>query len=204
MLFRTNMDNILPYDGRVSLNHPILEGHLVNSFNQKLLETINWQHDAYVKRGEVCFLKRKMAWFGDKPFIYKYSQLERVAEPWNIHVGQIKCIVEKELGYTFNSCLANFYPDGTTGMGWHADDEAELCSSSPIASISFGAMRIMKFRHKTTREQLSVPLENGSLLVMFSPTQQFWLHQIPKSLKIQYPRINLTFRTIRTGVEPIL
>jgi alkylated DNA repair dioxygenase AlkB len=39
-------------------------------------------------------------------------------------------------------------------------------------------------------------LDNGSLLVMKDQTQQYWLHQLPKSKRIKTPRINLTFRTI--------
>ncbi|MEJ7694779.1 alpha-ketoglutarate-dependent dioxygenase AlkB, partial [Daejeonella sp.] len=38
-------------------------------------------------------------------------------------------------------------------------------------------------------------LENGSLLLMKGPTQTNWLHSLPKTTKVNTPRINLTFRS---------
>ena len=34
-------------------------------------------------------------------------------------------------------------------MGWHSDNERELDSSKPIASLSLGAARDFFFRHRT-------------------------------------------------------
>jgi alkylated DNA repair dioxygenase AlkB len=41
---------------------------------------------------------------------------------------------------------------------------------------------------------VSIDLEQGSLLAMYGETQTYWLHQIPKQLKVKDARINLTFR----------
>ena len=97
----------------------------------------------------------------------------------------------------FNSCLLNLYENGNQGMGWHSDSEKELGKNTVIASVSFGANREFRFRHKQDKNlKTSVVLESGSLLIMKGETQQNWLHQIPKSSKIFEPRVNLTFRTI--------
>ena len=90
----------------------------------------------------------------------------------------------------------NLYHDGNVGMGWHSDDEKSIESNSAIASVSFGAERRFSFKHKQSKEAISVLLENGSLLLMEDATQKNWLHGLPKSTKITLPRINLTFRTI--------
>jgi len=105
-------------------------------------------------------------------------------------------IVEKKLGTKFNSCLLNLYHDGNEGVGWHSDDEKSLGKNTTIASLSFGSERRFSFRHKQTKEIVSLVLEHGSLLVMKDMTQTNWMHSLPKSKKIINKRINLTFRTI--------
>jgi alkylated DNA repair dioxygenase AlkB len=108
----------------------------------------------------------------------------------------IKNQIEKLAQTEFNSCLLNFYHDGDDGMGWHSDDEKELDPSSPIASLSLGAPRKFAFRHKEDKTTIPLHLENGSVLLMHSPTQQFWRHALLKTKTVSSPRINLTFRKI--------
>ena len=81
-------------------------------------------------------------------------------------------------------------------MTWHSDDEKSMGKNTVIASLSFGAERKFSFKHRRTRQTISLLLENGSLLVMRGNTQSNWLHSLPLSSKINHPRINLTFRTI--------
>jgi alkylated DNA repair dioxygenase AlkB len=81
-------------------------------------------------------------------------------------------------------------------MAWHSDDEKTLGLNSAIASLSFGAERKFSFKHKETKETVSILLEQGSLLVMKGPTQTNWLHRLPPTTKVKNPRVNLTFRTI--------
>ncbi|NDC55956.1 MAG: hypothetical protein EBZ69_03975, partial [Alphaproteobacteria bacterium] len=59
----------------------------------------------------------------------------------------------------------NLYHDGSEGMGWHSDDEKTLGRNPVIASVSFGAERVFKLKHRESNEVVSVLLENGSLLV---------------------------------------
>jgi alkylated DNA repair dioxygenase AlkB len=93
--------------------------------------------------------------------------------------------------------LLNLYHNGNEGMGWHSDDEKSLGkNNTTIASLSFGAERKFSFKHKQSKQMVSLVLEHGSLLIMKYATQTNWLHSLPKSKKITQPRINLTFRTI--------
>jgi alkylated DNA repair dioxygenase AlkB len=82
-------------------------------------------------------------------------------------------------------------------MGWHSDDEKELDQAAPIASVSFGGERKFAFKHKSDRTSVSLTLANGSVLLMHTPTQQFWQHSLTKTKRAVAPRINLTFRAIR-------
>jgi alkylated DNA repair dioxygenase AlkB len=128
--------------------------------------------------------------------LYTYSSTTKRALAWTTELSELKQIIEGYAGTKFNSCLLNLYHNGNEGMGWHSDDEKPLGKNNTIASLSFGAERKFSFKHKQTKQTVSVVLEHGSLLVMKGATQSNWLHSLPKSKNITQPRINLTFRTI--------
>lgn len=88
------------------------------------------------------------------------------------------------------------YHSGDEGMAWHSDGEKDLKKNGAIASLSFGAERKFAFKHKVTGEKITLPLANGSLLVMKNETQTHWLHRLPPTKTVHQPRVNLTFRTI--------
>ena len=75
--------------------------------------------------------------------------------------------------------MLNLYHNGNEGMGWHSDDEKSLGKNNTIASLSFGVERKFLFRHKRTKQTVSLILEHGSLLVMKGSTQSNWLHSLP-------------------------
>lgn len=81
-------------------------------------------------------------------------------------------------------------------MGCHADDEKELGQNPVIASLSLGDERLFKLHHKKRKENLDISLGHGDLLVMAGTLQHHWVHSIPKTAKLNGPRINLTFRKI--------
>jgi alkylated DNA repair dioxygenase AlkB len=60
--------------------------------------------------------------------------------------------------------LLNLYHNGKEGMGWHIDDEKTLGTNNTIASLSFGAERKFSFKHKQTKQLVSLVLQDGSLL----------------------------------------
>jgi alkylated DNA repair dioxygenase AlkB len=162
---------------------------------KELLDTTPWQNDEVVLFGKRRVLSRKVAWMGDESFSYSYSGTSKTAVTWTPPLLLIKERVECACAHRFNSCLLNFYHDGSEGMGWHSDDEKTLGRNPVIASVSFGAERVFKLKHRESKEVVSVLLENGSLLVMKGETQHHWVHNMPKTKKITTPRINLTFRT---------
>jgi alkylated DNA repair dioxygenase AlkB len=90
----------------------------------------------------------------------------------------------------------NLYHDGEEGMAWHSDSEKDLKKNGAIGSLSLGAERKFSFKHKVTKQTVSILLEKGSLLVMKGTTQANWLHRLPPTKKVKIPRINLTFRTM--------
>ena len=191
--------NWLPYDGTVNYYGKLLPHQEANKYLETLLQSIEWRNDEAVIFGKKIITKRKVAWYGEKPFAYTYSNSTKHALPWTKELLELKTIIEKETGETFNSCLLNLYHNGEEGMAWHSDGERDLKQDGAIGSLSFGAERKFAFKHKQTKEKVELVLEHGSLLVMKDTTQTHWLHRLPPSKKITIPRVNLTFRTIDVG-----
>ncbi len=201
-LFESTVDpnqNWLPHQGIVNYYGKLFSPAQADQYYRTLLHTIEWRNDEAVIFGRHIITKRKVAWYGDRPFEYTYSNITKHALPWTPELLALKRETEKAAGETFNSCLLNLYHTGEEGMAWHSDDEKDLKKDGAIGSLSFGAERKFAFRHKQTKEVVSLHLEHGSLLVMKGPTQTHWLHRLPPTKTVKTPRINLTFRTI---IEP--
>ena len=186
--------NILPCDGVVNYHGRVLDYCDAWDYFEVLMVTVPWRHDELVMFGKPVVTARKVAWYGDSDFSYTYSGTTKQALPWTRELAKLKQLVEERTGDSFNSCLLNLYHSGSEGMGWHSDDEKEIARNSSIASISFGAERRFDFRHKRTKETVSILLEHGSLLVMKGETQTHWQHRLPPAKKVTEARINLTFR----------
>lgn len=188
--------NLLPFDGVVHYYGRIMDETQAYHYFKLLQETIEWKNDEAVIYGKHYITKRKVAWYGNKPYAYSYSNTTKEALPWTRELAQIKSLTEKLSGETYNSCLLNLYHTGEEGMAWHSDGEKTLKKNGAIASLSFGAQRKFAFKHKQTGKVVSLELEPGSLLVMKDTTQTHWLHRLPPTTKVKQARVNLTFRTI--------
>lgn len=194
-------ENLLPNNGTVNYFGVIMSPERADNYLSTLLKNIEWKHDKAVIMGKHIKIKRKVAWYGERPFEYTYSNIKRYALPWTEALLELKNLVEQQTKETFNSCLLNLYHSGSEGVSWHSDAEKDLKENGAIASLSFGADRKFSFKNKKTKETISVVLQHGSILVMKGVTQKHWLHQLPQSKKITEPRINLTFRTITTNIR---
>ena len=190
------LTNILPKDGNVVYYKNLLTSQEANRYFDCLINSIEWKNDQIFIYGKLIITKRKVAWYGDTDFEYTYSKITKRALPWTAELVALKKIIEKKTGEKFNSCLLNLYHNGDEGMAWHSDAEKVLKKNGAIASLSLGAERKFTFKHKETKETISLILENGSLLVMKGSTQTSWLHRLPPTKLISKPRINLTFRSI--------
>ncbi|MEH6772090.1 alpha-ketoglutarate-dependent dioxygenase AlkB family protein [Maribacter arcticus] len=188
--------NLLPQGGTVNYYGEILNEQEATRYLDLLLNNIEWKNDEAILFGKKIITKRKVAWYGEKPFEYTYSKTTKLALPWTTELVNLKNKVEQETGETFNSCLLNLYHDGNEGMAWHSDGEKDLKKNGAIASLSFGSERKFAFKHKETKEKVELILEHGSLLIMKDETQTNWLHRLPPTKLSTQPRVNLTFRTI--------
>jgi alkylated DNA repair dioxygenase AlkB len=188
--------NLLDRDGIVNYYGKIMTSFDANRYFELLLNNILWKNDKTIVFGKAIVTKRKVAWYGDSDYSYTYSNSTKQALAWTKELLGLKHMIENVTGSNFNSCLLNLYHNGNEGIAWHSDDEESLGRNNNIASLSLGAERKFLFKHKLTKQIVSILLEHGSLLIMKGSTQTNWLHSLPKSKRILQPRINLTFRSI--------
>lgn len=188
--------NLLPYQGIVLDYGKVFSPEACANYFAELLEKMPWEADELMMFGRKVITKRKTAWIGDQGIKYTYSHQTKIPTPWTPSLVEIKTHIERMTSAKFNACLLNLYHNGQEAMGWHSDDEKELGKNPVIASLSLGTPRKFSFRHKTTKEKVSLDLAEGQLLLMKGETQKYWSHSLHRSAKIKEPRINLTFRLI--------
>jgi len=187
---------VLNQDGKVEYYPNFILKEKSNVSFQELRKEIAWSKDELIMFGKRITMRRESAWFADGAKSYKYAGINREGLIWSPRLKGLKERLEDFMGVQFNSCLANHYFDGKDGMGFHSDDEKMLDANHPIASISIGSDRVFQFQHKKTKLKKEVMLQDGSLLVMYPPCQEYWKHALPKTKDINNPRINLTFRKV--------
>jgi len=190
--------NIIHQDGIALYHEKVISDEQIKPLYDELLNEINWENERVVMFGKEIITKRKVAFYSDESIVYTYAGKTKIGLPWKDPLIILKNIVESLTKQTYNACLLNLYHNGDEAMGWHSDNEKEIIANSTIASLSIGASRKFSFKHKVTKETISIQLENGSLLEMKGTIQSHWLHALPKSKKITEPRINLTFRQMHT------
>ena len=129
------------------------------------------------------------------------------AKPWNSDLLFIKRALKTASKTTYNSVLINYYRDGKDRVAWHSDDEKELGKNPVIGSISLGAERKFKLRHKQYKQngyKHEIVLKNGSFLLMRGETQHNWLHEIPRTALPIGSRVNLTFSSYSNRLNNLI
>jgi alkylated DNA repair dioxygenase AlkB len=162
-------------------------------FNQWVKE-MPWQQHKVKMYDKILPAPRLCAWFGDHPI--REGDTRSVQE-WTPELWALKERLERDTGITFNGVLLNYYRDGNDSVAWHSDKDTVPGLKTEIASVSIGQSRNFDFRSKNNhRQQYSIKLEHGSLLLMKGDLQQYWEHRIAKSTTRMKGRINLTFRRV--------
>ena len=190
--------NILPQDGIALYYDKIIADEQVKQLYDALFNNIHWENERVIMFGKEIITKRKVAFFSDPSISYRYASKTKIGLPWTSTLITIKNRIESITKESYNACLLNLYHNGEESMGWHSDNEKEIITNSSIASLSLGANRKFSFKHKLSKETVSIELEDGSLLEMKGSVQAHWWHALLKSKKVTDARINLTFRQMHT------
>ena len=156
--------NILPYDGQAILADSYADAR---------------RNDFLADRNGAAFrsryaLPRLTAWFGD--VAYSYSGIFHEPAPFPAILERLRQRAEALSGTSFNAVLANFYWDGRDSVGWHSDSEAGLGDCPTIASLPLGGTRRFQFRHRKTKETITLELKTGHWLMMAGKIQRCGLH----------------------------
>lgn len=175
----------------------ICEENCVSLFNILKSET-EWVQNDIVIFGKKHKIPRLNEWYGSVNM--NYSNINFESKPLTKTLDKIRKKIEQETSSCYNSVLMNLYRNGNDSMGWHSDDENIYNPQAPIASLSLGGSRWMKFKKKTKKglgkKTLKLRLNTGDLILMKHPTQEMLKHSIPKSATDIEERINLTFRSV--------
>jgi len=188
----------LPPGGVVSCTEGWLPAEQAAAIYKELLESLDWRQLPVYLFGRWIPQPRLTDFHGDSGTRYRYAGLDLHGRGWPAALDVLRESVVLHTGERFNTVLCNLYRDGNDYMGWHADDERELGRDPIIASISLGASRRFLLRPARGRrgERHEFVLASGSLLLMAGDLQHHWQHQLPKALRVDQPRINLTFRRV--------
>ena len=143
---------------------------------------------------------RRVASFGE-PYNYSGTVWPRADVPDDLR--PVLRAVAAAVGYELNNCPANYYPDGDSTMGYHADAVADLEPGTGISIVSLGAARTLSFRREPDRAVVhEVVLAGGSLLHMTAELQAGRRHAVRRSAEAVGGRISLTFRRLRVIDSP--
>jgi len=176
-----NEENIIRTRLNLKLIHNFLDALSANYLKDLILNKINYT----VSNKRIKFTYGEIK-------IYKISSnIEHKVLPWEEFpiLQELANQLELLTGQKYHVCVIQIYPSGNVGINPHRDKE--MMKDTIITSISLGCKRIMKFEYKG--EQVDIPLETGTLLLINPPTNNYWVHSIPKD-DTEDIRISLVFR----------
>lgn len=175
---------------------PVYLGQAQSHFFEIFKEQLRWRTESIVLFGQRRLVPRLVCWYADDGVTYRYSGNTQSPDSWHPQLLLLRDQLALFLSVEFNGVLGNYYRNGQDSMGWHRDNEPELGKTPIIASLSLGAPRHFRLRHRNDHRQVKLLLEPGSLLVMRKNSQRDWEHCLPKTKRHVGERINLTFRFV--------
>ena len=197
-LLFNGLTTVFDEQGTVAYQADFLDHQLADQLFTDIKASIRLQQEAIQLFGQSILQPRLTAWVADEDIEYQYSGLNSPPQPWVPGLAMLKDKLASACQQTFNGVLCNYYRHGHDYMGWHSDNEDSLGQQPLIASLSLGADRRFDLRKRGEKSYRSITLQHGSLLVMSGDLQQHWQHRLPKQTKQDKPRLNLTYRLIKT------
>ncbi len=147
MLFNSPIDLNLP-DSCIIYYPEFFSLEESDQYFKSLLDSVEWQQDNIILFGKQFKQPRLTALHANNNQPYSYSNITMVPKAFTNDLLEIKAKVEFVIATNFTTCLLNLYRDGQDSNGWHADNEKELGINPIIASVSFGAQRLFKLKHR--------------------------------------------------------
>lgn len=160
---------------------------------QLYIDGLDWKEHQTIMVGQKVTLPRLIAMYGSE---YTYTGIYHPKRDLPDILDTLRLDLQKLHQRKYNSVLCNFYRDGQDAVGWHSDNDYPNDGQDWIASISLGATRRFRVRHKETGYTHHWDVNHGDMIVMRDGCQKIWQHTITKTKKDVGPRVNLTYRYI--------
>lgn len=189
-----NKQIIIDNDLHIEIYSHVISNEEGNKLLNMLIEQAHWRDSFLTKTGKISS-KRNKCIYGSIPFyeaIFRGTLLRSRVYDW----GQIPLICDlagelsSNIGDTYNTCVLQYYANQKVGIQPHRDKEVH--GNKLITSLSVGATRLMRFERNGIIHDIE--LTNGSLCVIYPPTNDKWLHSIVCEKIERSPRISLVFR----------
>ena len=85
----------------------ILSAKESNYYFGYLSKEIPWEHDEVIIFGERILTRRMVAQYGDRTYLYTYSNCTKQTLPWTAELWNLKEKISTLVGTKFNTCLLN-------------------------------------------------------------------------------------------------
>ena len=165
-----------------------------------LMEEIQFDQGYVTVYGKTFKEPRLTSIHSDDPgLIYEYSGRKAETKSLTKTLDAIRNQFSTLFNTYYNSVIVNFYRDGNDKIGKHSD-KGNSIDLTDVLSVSLGASRrFIMYNKKTLEKVFDEALPSGSVLRMHGECQRFFLHEVPAEPDITAPRINLTFRKMKTA-----
>lgn len=177
----------------LSLHFEYTAGAYTHHSAQLFIDGLEWESHTTTMMGQRVVIPRLIAMYGSA---YNYTGIYHPAKPLHPLLHAIQQDLESRHDRHYNSVLCNLYRHGKDAVGWHSDNDYSHKGQQWIASVSLGATRRFRVRHKATGYTHHWDLRHGDLIIMKDGCQQAWQHTITKTKRDVGPRVNLTYRYI--------
>lgn len=160
--------------------------HLTDDEIDHLIYDLEWKYPLSASRG-----------IYNMGTSYEFANIKAVGHEFDSAVFRLMTAINEKYGFKLNSCLLNYYEDGSVMINHHRDNCYRLhggYDNAIVVSVSYYASRTMEFMSLNKKEIKRIKLKHADILLMGPGCQKYYSHAIPKDSKAEGHRINLTFR----------
>ena len=143
---------------------------------------------------------RKTTYFGNTP--YSYGRIRHEPQPYpdcqffdTLFTGLQS--LDPDITRDNYTCLVTLYPDGSSQIPLHSDNEGQIALDSTIYTVSIGSDRTLVLQNQYGLiNETRIPIKNGSVYSMSAASQASWKHGIEADRAVTEPRVSFGFRRL--------
>jgi len=164
---------------------------------EQLVNSIEWERRTGTGYGKEYVLPRLTYHMGDEGVgeYASYGGSNAQIHEWHPELEKLKNILQISFNCYLDTCLLNYYVDGTQYIAYHGDKES-IGSRNITIGLSLGSSRDLVFKRNSDGHTVSFENKAGDLYVMQGTIHKLWKHGVPKRLRVKDGRISATFRQI--------